>query len=111
MPPDQAIGLVLDAVVSASRRGVPLVGMKLDYDLTILDTQAKSWFGSGLADRGWCGPVLDAVVIDRHFDRWRRGRRTLGALSRPLTMRGGLSVEPRVEPGGLGGLFRVRTQR
>ncbi len=80
MPPDQAIGLVLDAVVSASRRGVPLVGMKLDYDLTILDTQAKSWFGSGLADRGWCGPVLDAVVIDRHFDRWRRGRRTLGAL-------------------------------
>ena len=34
----------------------------------------------GLADRGWCGPVLDAVVIDRHFDRGRRGRRTLGAL-------------------------------
>jgi DNA polymerase-3 subunit epsilon len=80
MPMDQAIGLVLDAVVSAGRRGVPLVGMKLDYDLTILDTQAKLWLGYGLADRGWCGPVLDAVVIDRHFDRWRRGRRTLGAL-------------------------------
>jgi DNA polymerase III subunit epsilon len=80
MPMDQAIGLVLDAVVSASRRGVPLVGMKLDYDLTILDTQAKLWLGYGLAERGWCGPVLDAVVIDRHFDRWRRGRRTLVAL-------------------------------
>ena len=80
MPLDEAIGLVFDAVVSASRRGVPLVGMKLDYDLTILDTQAKLWFGFGLADRGWCGPVLDAVVIDRHYDRWRPGRRNLGAL-------------------------------
>ena len=41
MPLREAIGLVTDAVVSASLRGVPLAGMKLDYDLTILDTQAK----------------------------------------------------------------------
>ncbi len=51
--------------------------MKLDYDLTILDTQAKLLGGRGIIERGWCGPVLDAVVIDRHFDRDREGRRTL----------------------------------
>jgi len=77
MPLREAIGLVADAVVSASFRGVPLAGMKLDYDLTILDTQATRFFGRSIAERGWCGPVLDAVVIDRHFDRAREGRRTL----------------------------------
>ena len=80
MPLGEAIGLVTDAVVAASGRTVPLAGMKLDYDLTILDTQARRLSGRGIIERGWCGPVLDAVVIDRHFDRERRGRRTLSDL-------------------------------
>jgi DNA polymerase-3 subunit epsilon len=77
MPLAAAISLVSDAVVAASARGVPLAGMKLDYDLTILETQARDLFGSGPIEQGWCGPVLDAGVIDRHFDPDRRGRRTL----------------------------------
>jgi DNA polymerase III subunit epsilon len=80
MPLYAAVSLVSDAVVSASERGAPLVGMKLDYDLTILQTQARDLFGSGLIDQGWCGPVLDAGVIDRHFDPDRKGRRTLSDL-------------------------------
>jgi DNA polymerase-3 subunit epsilon len=77
MPLRAAISLVCDAVVAASMRGVPLAGMRLDYDLTILETQARDLFGSGPTERGWCGPVLDAGVIDRHFDPGRKGRRTL----------------------------------
>jgi len=77
MPLREAISLVSDAVVAASARDVPLAGMKLDYDLTILETQARDLCGWGPIERGWCGPVLDAVVIDRHFDPDRRGRRTL----------------------------------
>jgi DNA polymerase-3 subunit epsilon len=80
MPLPEAVGLVTDAVVAASRRGVPLVGMKLDYDLTILDGLASRLTGLGLAARGWGGPVLDAGVIDRHLDPERDGRRTLGDL-------------------------------
>ena len=80
MPLDEAIALVTDAVVTAGRRGVPLVGMKLDYDLTILDVQGCKTCGRGLAARGWCGPVLDAGVLDRHFDSERQGRRTLSDL-------------------------------
>jgi DNA polymerase III subunit epsilon len=80
MPLTQAIELVTEAVISASRRGVPLVGMKLDYDLTLLDTQFRRLCGGGLFEQGWCGPVLDAVVLDRHHDRFRKGSRTLGAL-------------------------------
>lgn len=77
MPLAAAIDLVTDAVLAAGRRGVPLVGMKLDYDLTILETQARDLFGSGPIERGWRGPVLDAGVIDRHVDPERQGRRTL----------------------------------
>jgi len=77
MPLTEAVSLVADAVVSAGRRGVPLAGMKLDYDLTMVETQAVRLRGRGIVERGWCGPVLDAGVIDRHFDRERRGRRTL----------------------------------
>jgi DNA polymerase-3 subunit epsilon len=77
MPLSTAVCLLTDAVLAASARGVPLAGMKLDYDLTLLDTQARAWCGCGLSERGWAGPVLDAVVLDRHFDPERRGHRTL----------------------------------
>ena len=80
MPLDAAMALVTDAVVAAGRRGVPLVGMKLDYDLTILDVLGGRFGGRGLVARGWCGPVLDVGVLDRHFDGTRQGRRTLGDL-------------------------------
>ena len=80
MPLDAAIALITDAVVAAGQRGVPLAGMKLDYDLTILDVLGSKLGGLGLAARGWRGPVLDAGVLDRHFDGDRHGRRTLGDL-------------------------------
>jgi DNA polymerase-3 subunit epsilon len=80
MPLKEAIEMIADAVISASRRGVPLVGMKLDFDLTILDHQSRRLGGGSLVERGWIGPVLDAVVLDRHHDRFRKGRRTLAAL-------------------------------
>jgi len=80
IPLKEAIELVAESLSSASARDVPVVGMKLDYDLTILDTQMRRFGGRGLIERGWSGPVLDAVVLDRHFDRFRKGSRTLGAL-------------------------------
>jgi DNA polymerase-3 subunit epsilon len=80
MPLTVAIGLVMDAVVDAGRRGVPVAGMRLDYDLTILDIQAARLGERGLVARGWHGPVLDAAVLDRQFDSVREGRRTLGDL-------------------------------
>ncbi len=80
MPLADAVAVVTDAVVAASRRGTPLVGMKLDYDLTILDVLGTRLWGRGLAPRGWRGPVLDVGVLDRHFDGARQGRRTLSDL-------------------------------
>ncbi len=80
MPLPVAVELLCDAVLAASARGAPVAGMRLDYDLTLLDTQAKVHGVGGLAERGWCGPVLDAAVLDRKFDPDRLGRRTLADL-------------------------------
>jgi len=79
-PLGHAVELIADRLVDASRRGVPVTGIKLDYDLTMLDMQCRALDGRGLAERGWTGPVLDALVLDRRLDRYRRGRRTLGHL-------------------------------
>lgn len=80
VPLDEAVRFLASALTDASRRGVPVVGMKLDYDLTILDVQCRRVLGRGLDGLGFAGPVLDALVLDRHFDRYRKGRRTLGDL-------------------------------
>jgi DNA polymerase-3 subunit epsilon len=82
LPLDEAVGIVVDALVDAARREVPVVGMKLDFDLTMIDAQCRRIEGCGLEELAWWGPVLDAVVLDRHFDQYRAGRRTLEALCR-----------------------------
>ncbi len=80
LPLSLAVATLVAALADASARGVPVVGMKLDYDLTMLDVLCRSTDGRGLVERGFAAPVLDVLVLDRHFDRFRRGRRTLADL-------------------------------
>ena len=70
--------MITEAVVSASERGVPLVGMKLDYDLTILDTQSSRLVGRGPARTGlvaarcstrWCSTAT-SIATARAAARW-----------------------------------------
>lgn len=77
IPLGRAVAHLVERLVDASRRAVPVVGMKLDYDLTMVDRCHRRETGRGLEDEGFVGPVLDALVLDRHFDRYRKGRRTL----------------------------------
>jgi DNA polymerase III subunit epsilon len=72
-----AVEFIGNELVSTSRRGVPVVGIKLDYDLTIVDVLCRAIDGRGLRERGWTGPALDVLVLDRHLDPYRVGRRTL----------------------------------
>ncbi len=73
---------ILAALLDAARRGVPVVGMHVCFDLTIVDQLCRRHHGRSLRQLGWQGPVLDVLTIDRHLDRHRRGSRTLGALCR-----------------------------
>jgi DNA polymerase-3 subunit epsilon len=60
----------------------PLVVMNAPFDLTILDRELRrhraSSLGRYLENVPLC--VLDPRVLDKHLDRYRKGRRTLGDL-------------------------------
>ncbi len=77
-----ALEKIRDALLLASRTGIPLVGMNLSFDLTIVDHQLRQKLGEGLIELGWNGPIVDAYVIDRFLDKYRKGKRTLGDLCR-----------------------------
>jgi DNA polymerase-3 subunit epsilon len=63
--------------------GVPIVAFNARFDLTILDREASRHGIAPLLDRVG-GPdallVVDPLILDKHFDRYRRGKRTLGAV-------------------------------
>jgi DNA polymerase-3 subunit epsilon len=78
---DDGIATIRQALVAASRAGVPVVGMNLKYDLAVIDANARRVDREGLVEGGWNGPVLDILVIDRALDRYRKGKRTLSSLA------------------------------
>jgi DNA polymerase III subunit epsilon len=80
IPLDVAIEEIASALADASARSVPVVGFNLAYDLTMIDACCRRLDGCGLVERGWSGPVLDPIVMDKHLDRYRKGGRTLGVL-------------------------------
>jgi DNA polymerase-3 subunit epsilon len=60
--------------------GSVLVGMNVAYDLTMVNAAATNQGLPSLAERGPIGPVLDVLILDRHFDKYRKGKRTLISL-------------------------------
>lgn len=57
--------------------GQLIVGMNVSYDLTMLESLCRRVGIASLSDRGPIGPVVDILVIDRHIDKYRKGRRKL----------------------------------
>lgn len=62
--------------------GRPLVVMNAPFDLTLLDRELRRHRASSLERWFRSAPlrVLDPRVLDKHFDRYRKGRRTLADL-------------------------------
>lgn len=78
---EHALGAITDALLRATREGWYVVGMNVGFDLTIVDARCREAYGVGLAELGFAAPVLDALVLDRHYDRFRSGKRTLERLA------------------------------
>ncbi|MFF7730182.1 exonuclease domain-containing protein [Streptomyces sp. NPDC008001] len=70
---------VARALAGQAARGTPLVVMNAPFDLTLLDRELRRHRASSLA--GYLGTaslcVMDPWVLDKHLDRYRKGRRTL----------------------------------
>lgn len=68
-----AMTVIIEKLRWAEAEGIPLTGMNLPYDLTIIHLL-------GNLD-GWQGNVLDVFVLDKAAHRYRRGSRKLTALA------------------------------
>lgn len=69
------IGAVLARII---QRGIPIAAMNAPYDLTVLDRELWRHGWPSLALKAGTEPLaLDPMVLDRHVDQGRPGRRTL----------------------------------
>ncbi|NLA66484.1 MAG: 3'-5' exonuclease [Leucobacter sp.] len=71
-----AIGVaqIVEQIASMLDRGFALVAYNAPYDLTLLRAEAAR---HGVAWPETIRPVIDPLVIDKQFDRFRKGKRTL----------------------------------
>lgn len=73
-PAHEVIAEVTAALRSLLAQGVPVVAYNASYDFSLLASEAARHGVEPLADPA---PVIDPLVIDKAYDRYRRGRRTL----------------------------------
>lgn len=70
---------IAEELAEQAALGRPLVVMNAPFDLTLLDRELRRHRASSLGRRLEASPlcVLDPRVLDKHLDRYRKGRRTL----------------------------------
>jgi DNA polymerase-3 subunit epsilon len=79
----EAVEEITTVLADQLQQGVPIIAFNARFDLTILNQEASRHGLRPLLDRVG-GPegmlVIDPYVLDKQFDRFRRGKRTLGAV-------------------------------
>lgn len=82
-PADEVADAVADALVGAWQAGVPVVAYNANFDLTLLAAELHRYGLPSLRERlggQEPAPVVDPYTVDRHIDRYRRGKRNLEAV-------------------------------
>jgi len=77
--PEPVVEELARGLAAVCAAGTPLVVMNAPFDLTLLDRELLRHRGVPLSTYftgpAWC--VVDPRVLDKHLDRYRKGRRTL----------------------------------
>jgi DNA polymerase-3 subunit epsilon len=73
-PAIEVVSQVTAALRSLLSQGVPVVAYNASYDFSLLAHEARRHGLEPLVDPS---PVIDPMVIDKAYDRYRRGKRTL----------------------------------
>ncbi|MEF9907331.1 exonuclease domain-containing protein [Streptomyces sp. P9-A2] len=81
-PLPSAVEDIAQALTGILRSGTPLVVMNARYDLSLLDRECRRYGLESVAERlgGVPSPVIDPLVLDKHVDTYRKGKRALHAL-------------------------------
>ncbi|MEY4367739.1 MAG: hypothetical protein RLZ28_1154 [Actinomycetota bacterium] len=72
----EVVGEINAKLAELFAAGIPVVAYNASYDFTILKSNSLALGLDALTEPI---PVLDPLVLDRRFDKWRKGKRTLGA--------------------------------
>jgi DNA polymerase III subunit epsilon len=81
-PLAEAVEHIAQRIRDVWTSGGVIVGMNVGYDLTMIESLCHRFEFLPLSGPDGPGAVMDILVIDRHFDKWRKGKRTLGDLCR-----------------------------
>jgi DNA polymerase-3 subunit epsilon len=65
---------VVEAVRGLLEAGIPVVAYNAPFDFSLLKYEAIRHGVTPIVDPA---PVIDPLVVDKAYDRWRRGKRTL----------------------------------
>lgn len=81
-PPATAIDEITESLAESLSADIPLVVMNARYDLSLLDRECRRHGVRTLSERlgREPAPVIDPLVLDKHVDRYRKGKRALQAL-------------------------------
>lgn len=80
---DQMLFEITGRLALAMGHGIPVVGMNLSYDLTLLEAENRRHGIDTLTSRlgnGMVQPVIDVLVLDKFADPYRKGGRKLEQL-------------------------------
>lgn len=82
-PAKQVVEEIAEAIADEfSTARASLVVMNAPFDLPLLDAECARYSVATVDDRAGCvEPVIDPLVLDRHADRYRRGKRKLENLA------------------------------
>ncbi len=72
----EVVGEINAKLAELFAEGIPVVAYNASYDFTILKSNSEALGLSALTEPM---PVIDPLVLDRRFDKWRKGKRTLTA--------------------------------
>jgi DNA polymerase-3 subunit epsilon len=83
-PAGDVVGEVIGCLRGLLDAGIPVVAYNAAYDFSLLRHEAVR---HGVDPLLAPTPVFDPLVVDRHYDRWRRGRRTLDVVAAHYAVR------------------------
>lgn len=83
-PPADVIVEVVAALRGLLDAGIPVVAYNAPYDFSLLKHEALRHRIDPIVDPF---PVIDPLVVDKAYDRWRRGKRTLSVVAEHYAVR------------------------
>jgi DNA polymerase-3 subunit epsilon len=83
-PAHEVVGEVVGALRELFDAGIPVVAYNAPYDFSLLKYEALR---HGVSPILAPSPVIDPLVVDKAYDRWRRGKRTLEVVAAHYAVR------------------------